>query len=118
MADRLHHPALRQSALHATGDGLLGLRPALCGAFRLCGERHGAGPERWRIVSPRTLFIAVLGVTLLNGFVSPAVPVVFLLSPVWMPEFAPRSPIAVRSEERRVGNECVSTCRSRWTPLQ
>ncbi|MFC3674070.1 hypothetical protein [Ferrovibrio xuzhouensis] len=41
------------------------------------------------------LFIAVLGVTLLNGFVSPAVPVVFLLSPVWMPEFAPRSAIAV-----------------------
>src|SRR3546814_16205622 len=23
---------------------------------------------------------------------------------------------AVRSEERRVGKECVSTCRSRWTP--
>src|SRR3546814_11770852 len=23
---------------------------------------------------------------------------------------------AVRSEERRVGNECVSTCRSRWAP--
>src|SRR3546814_8656274 len=23
---------------------------------------------------------------------------------------------AVRSEERRVGNECVSTCRSRWSP--
>src|SRR3546814_19074500 len=22
----------------------------------------------------------------------------------------------LRSEERRVGNECVSTCRSRWTP--
>src|SRR3546814_20765000 len=22
-----------------------------------------------------------------------------------------------RSEERRVGKECVSTCRSRWTPL-
>src|SRR3546814_1157020 len=22
----------------------------------------------------------------------------------------------VRSEERRVGNECVSTCRSRWSP--
>src|SRR3546814_13006111 len=26
----------------------------------------------------------------------------------------PRSP--ERSEERRVGKECVSTCRSRWTP--
>src|SRR3546814_10112980 len=24
--------------------------------------------------------------------------------------------LEVRSEERRVGNECVSTCRSRWSP--
>src|SRR3546814_8668752 len=24
----------------------------------------------------------------------------------------------VRSEERRVGEECVSTCRSRWSPYQ
>src|SRR3546814_5756241 len=24
--------------------------------------------------------------------------------------------IELRSEERRVGNECVSTCRSRWSP--
>src|SRR3546814_16681104 len=24
--------------------------------------------------------------------------------------------VAVRSEERRVGKECVSTCRSRWAP--
>src|SRR3546814_13637233 len=24
--------------------------------------------------------------------------------------------LGVRSEERRVGNECVSTCRSRWAP--
>src|SRR3546814_20442600 len=24
--------------------------------------------------------------------------------------------IAYRSEERRVGKECVSTCRSRWSP--
>src|SRR3546814_12686171 len=24
--------------------------------------------------------------------------------------------LAERSAERRVGNECVSTCRSRWTP--
>src|SRR3546814_9444033 len=30
-----------------------------------------------------------------------------------------RSPMmvgAIRSEERRVGKECVSTCRSRWSP--
>src|SRR3546814_21126308 len=33
----------------------------------------------------------------------------------------PRAPVcchvsALRSEERRVGKECVSTCRSRWVP--
>ena len=27
-----------------------------------------------------------------------------------------RSAIFTRSEERRVGKECVSTCRSRWSP--
>src|SRR3546814_14293100 len=27
-----------------------------------------------------------------------------------------RSAISTRSEERRVGKECVSTCRSRWSP--
>src|SRR3546814_14250881 len=29
---------------------------------------------------------------------------------------AARLPGSVRSEERRVGKECVSTCRSRWSP--
>src|SRR3546814_7656218 len=28
----------------------------------------------------------------------------------------PRRNAADRSEERRVGKECVSTCRSRWSP--
>src|SRR3546814_1820677 len=28
----------------------------------------------------------------------------------------PRATIHWRSEERRVGKECVSTCRSRWSP--
>src|SRR3546814_9593320 len=27
-----------------------------------------------------------------------------------------RSHLSLRSEERRVGKECVSTCRSRWSP--
>ena len=26
------------------------------------------------------------------------------------------SAMKIRSEERRVGKECVSTCRSRWSP--
>src|SRR3546814_18903999 len=29
---------------------------------------------------------------------------------------AARRDFGKRSEERRVGNECVSTCRSRWSP--
>src|SRR3546814_12938169 len=29
---------------------------------------------------------------------------------------AARERAAARSEERRVGKECVSTCRSRWSP--
>src|SRR3546814_14297810 len=28
----------------------------------------------------------------------------------------PASAVSRRSEERRVGNECVSKCRSRWSP--
>src|SRR3546814_18179619 len=28
----------------------------------------------------------------------------------------PHFPVPTRSEERRVGKECVSTCRSRWSP--
>src|SRR3546814_4569028 len=31
-------------------------------------------------------------------------------------EAQPRNPRPGRSDERRVGNECVSTCRSRWSP--
>src|SRR3546814_17200806 len=31
-------------------------------------------------------------------------------------EWPPDATEAVRSEERRVGTECVSTCRSRWSP--
>src|SRR3546814_16255384 len=30
--------------------------------------------------------------------------------------FEPAIVADIRSEERRVGNECVSTCRSRWSP--
>src|SRR3546814_17616412 len=36
----------------------------------------------------------------------------------WLPRIASGAvlPTAVGSEERRVGQECVSTCRSRWAP--
>src|SRR3546814_15258750 len=35
----------------------------------------------------------------------------------WVPKWMSFPPAAyTRSEERRVGKECVSTCRSRWSP--
>src|SRR3546814_13786222 len=34
----------------------------------------------------------------------------------WLPAPRPRGQAANRSEERRVGKECVSTGRSRWSP--
>src|SRR3546814_14276054 len=33
-----------------------------------------------------------------------------------VPGRLPSSLLPSRSDERRVGNECVSTCRSRWSP--
>src|SRR3546814_11117434 len=39
-----------------------------------------------------------------------------LLLPRKVDDLAPRRLEAERSEERRVGKGCVSTCRSRWSP--
>src|SRR3546814_18736951 len=36
----------------------------------------------------------------------------------WRPGVGGRRYAGARSEERRVGKECVSTCRSRWSPYQ
>src|SRR3546814_3484127 len=38
------------------------------------------------------------------------------LAPNYATLMAARVITALRSEERRVGKECVSTCRSRWSP--
>lgn len=46
-------------------------------------------------MSPQTIFIAILGITLLNGFVSPIVPLVFIMSPIWLPEFVPPTRIVL-----------------------
>src|SRR3546814_11934236 len=43
-----------------------------------------------------------------------SVPPAFLCFDEWGEETAPV--LAWRSDERRVGKECVSTCRSRWSP--
>src|SRR3546814_14270690 len=44
-------------------------------------------------------------------------PVMMTLEARYLNPLAFHEPVAVtRSEERRVGTECVSTCRSRWVP--
>src|SRR3546814_16898518 len=63
------------------------------------GARSGGEPPEWE------LFDCVADpLELLNVFHDPAMAGLV------------RDMIAKRSEERRVGNECVSTCRSRWEP--
>src|SRR3546814_10761005 len=39
-----------------------------------------------------------------------------LLMEIALPHLARMNPLIKRSEERRVGKECVSKCRSRWSP--
>src|SRR3546814_15103593 len=51
---------------------------------------------------------------LLTAFAGDSLPDVTPLGNTWIPEFALLD--ALRSEERRVGKECVITCRSRWSP--
>ena len=42
--------------------------------------------------------------------------VISAVSPKQYPESQLPEIALARSEERRVGKECVSTCRSRWSP--
>jgi hypothetical protein len=40
-------------------------------------------------MTPRGLFIATLIVSLFNGLASPVLPLMFILAPIWIPEFVP-----------------------------
>lgn len=43
-------------------------------------------------MNARDIFLGVSLVCIFNGFLSPALPVVFHLAPIWMPEFVPLTP--------------------------
>src|SRR3546814_11048885 len=86
------------------------------------------------MVSIAVIFLALLGLSALSGFTYG--PVAALLSEMFPPHvrysslsipyhlgtgyfggFLPLiASFIIRSEERRVGKECVRTCRSRWSP--
>src|SRR3546814_17001722 len=57
------------------------------------------GAERRKTPNEIALTILLVGLT-----------IIFLIAVATIPSFASRS------EERRVGKECVSPCRSRWSP--
>src|SRR3546814_11916595 len=82
-------------------------------ASRRRSGRHAASWSRSTRQSDAYLFIPLLWASL----VALSIPPVVVLADLWI-DLATVSTIqlATRSEERRVGKECVSTCRSRWSP--
>src|SRR3546814_6593119 len=95
------------------------LTPRVC-TFRTprLARRH----RLWERLQPRSLALAPPPATAGGGW--EGVPTVRCdpkgtppqLSPAFAGEGAKSSRLQGRSEERRVGKECVSTCRSRWSP--
>src|SRR3546814_5203145 len=64
---------------------------------------------------PRTKMSCVVAYPIVVQMVIQSIP----LRRQWIVQVRPKSRSthpAARSEERRVGKECVSTCRSRWSP--
>src|SRR3546814_15396425 len=110
MALRLRSFGHKTTALRSVVSGLLGGGAAVTAAY--------AGLGLWALVIQR--IVTEIISTLLSR-----------ASYRWTPGWAFRWPTLkrnlsingsltatqlVRSEERRVGKECVSTCRSRWSP--
>src|SRR3546814_12959815 len=101
--------------LFAEVGGVPAERTLVNGAVRIAVERHA---EVFKFVNGVGRFAAhefdgVLvaePVGTLDGIVHMPVPAVFAHVA------QRRADAALRSEERRVGKECVSTCRSRWWP--
>ena len=89
-------------------------------------ESHNRAELRNRIISAATLLEILLSGLVLIGLLLSMIPLL-----QWMPGllfdgndvevsiFLQRAldiVIGIRSEERRVGKECASMCRSRWSP--
>src|SRR3546814_7669061 len=69
----------------------------------------------WRMVAPRSVqSLSRISSGVCRGCDTAKPPC--LTAPVWDKPRTPAVQDSARSEERRVGKECVSTCRSRWSP--
>src|SRR3546814_15510634 len=82
------------------------------------GDTRGLDDADWQVLRANGLthLVAISGfhVGLVAGFFALVVAGIWWLWPA-LGRRCPRA-VAARSEERRVGKECVSTCRSRWSP--
>src|SRR3546814_15256460 len=93
-------------------DGLLPFLARAKQVIIMAESASSAPPESMHAASassgarPRSAVSTGVGIVGLAGLVS------YLL----IARFAPEIAAFLRSEERRVGKECVSTCRSRWSP--
>src|SRR3546814_14495134 len=91
------------AALHCTGGDILIALSSLILALLLAG--NCAWPrERFRPVAALALAFGV-GYTIFSAWLN------IVVQAAWA-----YSELMPRSEERRVGKECVSQCRSRWSP--
>src|SRR3546814_12335226 len=100
------------------------LFPALCllwiaSEVRILWHRRSGDPARKRDAGTLRLLMVVIGASaaLAAGFDGLDVARFArpLQAPLWWLGIALMLS-GMRSEERRVGKECVSTCRSRWSP--
>src|SRR3546814_17034832 len=100
-------------------DGRHRRRPRVRLLVRLPPPRQPEGLARM-VTSPPPLHRGGLPSTIAVNAVLAVAGIYFLLPLVWVLIAATKSPgdlfASFRSEERRVGKECVSTCRSRWEP--
>src|SRR3546814_13777657 len=85
------------------GRAHLDTEPALLASF----EMDGKPPRSVIVVAVEKVFFQCARAIIRSELWNPARHV----DPKSLP-----TPGQIRSEERRVGKECVSTCRSRWSP--
>src|SRR3546814_14090717 len=90
----------------------------------LCAAIAGAGLAfLWFNAYPAQVFMGDVGALALGGALGTIAVIVrqeivlFIMGGVFVVEtLSVMLQVAWRSEARRVGKECVSTCRSRWSP--
>src|SRR3546814_3068923 len=107
-------------------SSLFGKVPVLCvRVFVTCGLAFGVLGGPVVVVSGHHVFFSSrrrhTRCALVTGVQTCALPICCCSCWRWKRSTPRRSPVPsppawCRSEERRVGKECVSTCRSRWSP--